>query len=205
MRVLLAILVFVLAACTTTGANTSAPSTAPATSSTVPTTAAPSTSSTPEDVRKAGEAYLVSTERVATYVKLWPAASKVAQAILDDKFGAYTVYEQAKQPNFVGWGSLHATNATAYAAVWWSGGKPDTSKVTGFALYGVQIETGFGDNPYHVSFPRDGYTGVVDAAYMGETKRQLDPFRHHTSVKMAQEFDAEAFALLEAGLKDAGL
>ncbi|HET9411797.1 MAG TPA: hypothetical protein VFO38_03050 [Candidatus Saccharimonadales bacterium] len=180
-----------------------------------PTTPSSTAQTTPTVKRgdsAAGMAYLQSSERNAAYLKMWPAAEKVAKLILDGKLGAFSMNAQNGDkvgPDYAGWARLCANNKAgaveAYADVWWENGKPDFAKgVTGFRLLDVEMSKKPEDTYYKMDHNQIDYHDVMSPDYFGGVSPTF-PNRHPTSEQQAKVWDKQAIDYVESLLRTYGV
>ena len=184
------VLLLAVAACGSAD-NTPAP--------TMPSSSVQTTPTVKRGDSAAGMAYLQSSERNAAYVKMWPAAEKVAKLILEGRLGTFSMNAQNGDTvgsGHVGWVRLYANNKAgaveAYADVWWENGKPDFTKgVTGFRLLDVGMSKKPEDTYYKMDHSKIGYHDVMSPDYFGGVSPTF-PNRYPTSEKQAKVWDKQA-------------
>lgn len=199
-----AVLLLALVPACSSADNTPAP--------TMPSSAAQTTPTVKRGDSAAGMAYLQSPERNEAYLKMWPAAEKVAKLILEGRLGTLSMNTQngdAVGPDYAGWVRLYANNKAgaveAYADVWWENGKPDFAKgVQGFRLLDVEMSKKPEDTYYKMDHNQIDYHDVMSPDYFGGVSPTF-PNRYPTSEQQAGVWDKQAIDYVESLLRTYGV
>jgi hypothetical protein len=163
--------------------------------------------------REEAERYLRSSDRIARFQAVWPAAEKIATAILKGRFGPVLTLDTAKQPVAPGYEGkclISTDSPPAFAGVWCrADGTVDLARgvdqfgVNGLLLFIAEYSMA---GLYEVMVPRQGAyeTAQNSPVFIGE-QRPTGPYFYPVSLEELRAIDDEALALLPVYLAAVGV